>query len=157
MASFTDAISTFNPYVSQLPVDAMVKVGMYKQQKYDEGVQKIQGYIDNIAGLDVAKGPQKEYLQSKLNELGSNLKSVAAGDFSNQQLVNSVGGMATKIVKDPVIRNAVSSANWYKEQNEKMQKAIDEGKSNPANVDLFNSEVQKWLTSGKAGYKFNSS
>ena len=63
MASFTDAISTFNPYVSQLPVDAMVKVGMYKQQRYDEGVQKIQGYIDNVAGMDVARDVDKQYLQ----------------------------------------------------------------------------------------------
>ena len=38
MASFTDAITQFNPYVAQLPVDAMVKVGTYKQQKYEEGV-----------------------------------------------------------------------------------------------------------------------
>jgi len=157
MASFTDQISSFNPYIAQLPVEAMVQVGMQKQAQYDEGVQKIQAYVDEIGGLPVATDADRKYLQSSLNQLGNNLKYVAAGDFSNQQLVNSVGGMATKIVKDPVIRNAVSSANWYKEQNEKMQKAIDEGKSNPANVDLFNSEVQKWLTSGKAGYKFNSS
>lgn len=157
MASFTDQISSFNPYIAQLPVEAMVQVGMQKQAQYDAGVQKIQAYVDEIGGLPVATDADRKYLQSSLNQLGSNLKYVAAGDFSNQQLVNSVGGMATKIVKDPVIKNAVSSANWYKEQNEKMQKAIDEGKSNPANIDLFNSEVQKWLTSGKAGYKFNSS
>jgi len=56
MASFTDntqALSTFNPYIQQLPVDAMVKVGMAKQQQYDEGIQKIQTNIDNIAGLDI--------------------------------------------------------------------------------------------------------
>ena len=49
MASFTDQISNFNPYVQQLPVEAMVQVGMQKQAQYDQGVQKIQGYIDNIA------------------------------------------------------------------------------------------------------------
>ena len=45
MASWTDnpqALTNFNPYVSQLPVEAMVKVGMQKQQQYDEGIQKIQ-------------------------------------------------------------------------------------------------------------------
>ena len=101
MASFTDQIMQFNPYVQQLPLEAMAQVGMYKQQKYEEGVQKIQSYIDNVAGMDVIRGVDKQYLQSKLNSLGSKLKTVAAGDFSNFQLVNSVGGMATQIVKDP--------------------------------------------------------
>ena len=121
MASFTDQISTFNPYVSQLPVEAMVQVGMQKQAQYDQGVQKIQGYIDNIAGMDVVNDADKQYLQSKLTQLGSNLKTVAAGDFSNQQLVNSVGGMATQIVKDPNVQNAVSSTAWYRKQLSEME------------------------------------
>ena len=83
MASFTDAISQFNPYVQQLPTDLMMKVGMQKQAQYDAGVQKVQQYIDNIAGFDVAKNVDKAYLQSKLNELGGKLKIFASADFSN--------------------------------------------------------------------------
>ena len=49
MASFTDAIPQFNPYIQQLPVEAMVKVGMEKQQRYDQGLQKIQSQIDQVA------------------------------------------------------------------------------------------------------------
>ena len=100
MASFTDKIPQFNPYVQQLPVEAMVKVGMAKQQQYDEGVQKIQTSIDNIAGMDIANDVDKQYLQSKLNQLGNNLTAVATGDFSNFQLVNSVNGMTNQITKD---------------------------------------------------------
>ena len=155
MASFTDQISNFNPYVQQLPVEAMAQVGMQKQAQYDAGVQKIQGYIDNIAGMDVVNDADKAYLQSKLGELGSNLKTVAAGDFSNQQLVNSVGGMATKIVKDPTVQNAVSSTAWYRKQLAEMEKAISEGKSSVSNIDDFNEQANAWLSSGKAGQKFN--
>jgi hypothetical protein len=112
----------FNPYVQQLPVEAMAKVGMYKQQKYEEGVQKIQSYIDNVAGLDIERDVDKKYLQSKLDELGGKLKSVAAGDFSNFQLVNSVGGMATQIAKDPFVSAAVlSTANDRKNQTRMME------------------------------------
>ena len=93
MASFTDKPMQFNPYIQQLPVEEMVKVGMIKQDQYDKGVQKIQGQIDQVAGLDIYKDVDKAYLQSKLNQLGGNLTTVAAGDFSNFQLVNSVGGM----------------------------------------------------------------
>ena len=114
MASFTDQISTFNPYIQQLPVEAMVQVGQQKQAQYDAGVQKIQGYIDNIAGMDVYNDGDKALLNSKLNELGSNLKTVAAGDFSNSQLVNSVGGMATQLVKDPMVQNAVLNTTKFR-------------------------------------------
>ena len=55
MASFTDNLVAFNPYIPQIPVDDYVRVGMIKQQQYNEGVQKVQGYIDSVAGLDVIK------------------------------------------------------------------------------------------------------
>jgi hypothetical protein len=154
MASYTDQISTFNPYIQQLPTDAMMQVGMQKQAQYNQGVQKIQGQIDNIAGMDVVNDADKQYIQSKLNELGSNLKSVAAGDFSNQQLVNSVGGMATSIIKDQNVQNAVSSTSWYRKQLAEMEKQVTEGKSSVENIEDFNKQASAWLSSEKAGQVF---
>jgi len=52
--------------------------------------------IDNIAGLDIIRPQDKAHLQKKLNELGTKLQRVAAADFSNFQLSNSVAGMAKK-------------------------------------------------------------
>jgi hypothetical protein len=154
MASFTDQISTFNPYIQQLPVEAMVQVGQQKQAQYDAGVQKIQGYIDNIAGMDVANEADKAYLQSKLNQLGSKLKTVAAGDFSNQQLVNSVGGMTTQIVKDSKIQNAVYSTQVYRKGISEMDAARKEGKSSASNIDDFNEQAKVWLNSTTPGEVF---
>lgn len=154
MASFTDAISSFNPYIQQIPVEAMVAVGAQKQQQYDQGVQKIQAYVDNIAGLDIIKGPHKEYLQSKLNDLGSKLRTVAAGDFSNQQLVNSVGGMATQVIKDPVIQRAVGSTQRIRNFMTEMEADKKAGTYNPANETVFNDEVNEWLGDGKLDTAF---
>jgi len=155
MASFTDQIQTFNPYVSQAPlIEAMVTVGNQKQQQYDQGVQKIQGYVDSIAGMDVVNDADKKYLQSKLNDLGSKLKIVAAGDFSNQQLVNSVGGMATQVIKDPLVQNAVSSTAWYRKQLAEMEKAVAEGKSSQANIKDFSDKANIWLSGVTPGSVF---
>lgn len=156
MASFTDQLLTFNPFVPTLPVDAMVQVGMQKQQKYEENVQKIQTEIDNIAGLDISRPQDKAYLQSKLNELGNNLNSVAAGDFSNFQLVNSVSGMTKQIVKDPTITNAISSTAWYKKQKSLIESLRKEGKSSTQNEAWFNEDVNKWFNDPKAGALFSS-
>jgi hypothetical protein len=61
----------------------MVKVGMQKQQQYNEGYQKIQESIDQVAGLDIGRDVDKSYIQSKLNDTGNRLKGIAGGDFSN--------------------------------------------------------------------------
>jgi len=149
MASFTDAIHKFNPYIQQLPVDEMVKVGMYKQEQYDKGVEKIQSYVDSIAGMDVVRDVDKQYLQSKLNELGSNLKKVAGGDFSNHQLVNSVGGMAKQIIRDEGVQTAVNSTALYRKNLKDIEEDRKAGKENVNNTNKFHKDASPWLN-GKA-------
>jgi hypothetical protein len=153
MASFTDAISQFNPYVQQLPVEAMAQVGMYKQQQYDQGVQKIQSYMDRMAGLEVTD-KHKPYLQSKLNELSGRLKTFAGADFSNQQLVSSVGGMATQVGNDPIIQSGVYSAQMIKKGLANLEKAKKDGKSAPENEWLYNNKLQSWMMNKDLKAKF---
>ena len=155
MASFADAIPQFNPYIQQLPVEAMVAVGMEKQQRYDQGIQRIQSQIDQVAGLSISRPQDREYLQSKLNDLGSKLKTVAAGDFSNYQLVNSVAGMAGSIVKDPTVIASVQSTAQRKALQERIQKDMDSGKYNPANNWLFNLTDQEWFNNPNAGASYS--
>jgi len=157
MASFTDHLPIFNEYVQQQPVEAMLQVGMQKQARYDEGVQKIQSQIDKVAGMDVVRDVDKQYLQSKLNTLGGDLRKVAAGDFSNYQLVNSVGGMINSIGKDRNIQNAVGSTMRYRKGMLDMETAIKEGKSSPSNEYDFNKRAQEWLSNPDVKSTFNSS
>lgn len=154
MASYTDAIAQFNPYVQQLPVELMAKVGMQKQAQYDQGVQKVQSYIDNVAGIDILHSSDKEYLQSKLGELGNKLKTVAAGDFSNQQLVNSIGGMTSQIVKDENIQNAMFSAANAKKQQARIDEDLKKGKLNKSSEYLYNKSLDNYLASPGVGQKF---
>ena len=132
MASFTDTQPPrFNPYIQQQPVEAMVAVGTQKQKAHDEGVQKIQTQIDNLASIDVGRDVDKAYLQSKINELGNNLRTVASGDFSNFQMVNSVGGMIKQIGYDPYIRTAVASTANDRKETALMDEDRKAGKLTP--------------------------
>lgn len=155
MASFTDPIPQFKEYVPQLPVEAMVKAGLYKQQRYEENVQKIQSQIDNIAGLDVLRDVDKNYLQSKLNDLGNRLTAVAAGDFSNFQLVNSVSGMTSQIIKDKNVQNAVASTQVVRKGNSDMEAARKSGKSSPENEWWWRSQVSSWMNDPNLGTPFS--
>jgi hypothetical protein len=145
MASFTDKSLQFNPYIQELPVQEMVQVGMQKQAQYDQGVQKIQNYIDRVGGVELYRPQDKQILQSKLNELGSKLKTVAAGDFSNQQLVNSVAGMTGQIIKDENIINAISSTQQYKKAVKEREEYLKDGKTSPSNDWLFQQKTNKWM------------
>jgi hypothetical protein len=156
MASFTDIIPQFTPYVQQLPVEAMVAVGMEKQKRYDEGVQKIQQSIDKIAGLQVDKDVEKAYLQSKLNQLGNDLTFVAAGDFSNYQIVNSVDGMAKQIAYDPNIQTAISSSAKRRKEYEFMEEARKKGELNPSNEYVFKFKDSSWVNNTELGQAYNA-
>jgi hypothetical protein len=127
---------------------------MQKQAQYDQGVQKIQSYIDNVAGMEILNGADKEYLQSKLNQLGSKLTSVAGGDFSNQQLVSAVGGMAGQIIKDDNIQNAVFSTANAKKQQQRIDADLKNGKLNKAGEYIYNKELDKYMSNKEVGQRF---
>lgn len=154
MASFTDKAPTFNPYVQQLPVDAMAMVGMQKQQQYDTNVQKITDHIQKIGGLDVLRDVDKTYLQSKLNELGNNLRNFAASDFSNFQLTNNTIGMVSNVAKDKHVLNAVNSTAKYRKVSDLRDKLTEEGKGSASRDWLLNLETNNWLESNDLNTKF---
>lgn len=155
MASWTDILPTFKPYVQQLPVEAMVQVGMQKQAQYNAGIQKIQGEIDKVAGLDIYRDVDKNYLQSKLNELGDKMTFFAAGDFSDFQLTNSVSGMTNQIIKDKYVQNAVSSTAKLRKESQAMEKSRSEGKSSPNNEAYFLNKVNRYASSTSLDDSFN--
>jgi hypothetical protein len=160
MASWTDnpqLLANFVPYIQQLPISEMVAVGSAKQARYDEGIQKIQTSIDRVAGLDIMRDVDKQYLQSKLTELGGNLKMVAAGDFSNYQLVNSVSGLVGKIGKDNNVVNAVRSTQRVRNSQEEMETARKAGKSSAQNEDYLNTQINAYLNDGDIKTTFNGS
>ena len=140
MASYTDTpltANSFRPYVQQLPVEAMVSVGTQKQHQYDEGYQRIQSQIDKVAGLSILRPNDREYLQSKMNELGNNLRMVSMGDFSNYQLVNQVGGMVNQVGRDPFIQTAVISTAKIQKELSTIETLRKEGKSDKNNEAYF--------------------
>lgn len=157
MASFTDNLVAFNPYVSEIPVDDYVRVGMIKQDQYNKGVEKVQGYIDSVAGLEVIKPEQKDYLNQRVNNIQQEVGKIVQKDFSNQQLVNSVGSLTNKIAADPIIKTAVASTDTYKQGIAAMREAKEKGKSSISNEWDFNDQFQKWYNDKDATTRFNGS
>ena len=144
MASWKETTPTFNPYVQQNPVETMAKVGMEKQRQYQEGYQKIQNSVDKVAGLDVIRDVDKQHLQSKLDTLGGKLRTVAAGDFSNFQMTNSIAGMTSDIIDDEAVQNAVSSTMRIKSETAKRKGLEAQGLTDANNDAYFSGNILKF-------------
>jgi len=114
MSNFTDQPIQFNPYIETTPVQAMVAVGMQEEQDFKQGIAKVQAYVDTIAGLDIAKEEDKQYVSSKLNEVKQGIAKNLSGDFSDSRITNQIGGAAVHIYKDPIVQNAVISTGNYR-------------------------------------------
>lgn len=101
MASFTDTQPIhFNQYVNTKPVDTYTAVAMQKQAQYNQGVDKVQAYIDNLSGLQVVRPQDKQYIDNKVNELTTKANSIASSDWSNQAIVKQVGAQAASLYND---------------------------------------------------------
>jgi len=157
MASFTDQPIQFNPYVETTPVQAMVAVGMQKEQDFKQGIAKVQSYVDTIAGLDIAKEEDKQYVSTKLNEVKEGIAKNLSGDFSDSRITNQIGGAAVHIYKDPVVQNATVSTANYRKGIADIEAAQKAGKSDKNNEDYYYNEANKWLTDKTPGTKFSGS
>ncbi len=156
MASFTDTLVGFNPYYQQIPVDDYTRVGMQKQLEYNQGVERVQNYVDSIAGMEVIKDVHKQYLQKRVDQLSGQVSKIVGEDFSRQQLVNSVGHLTSQISADPILQNAQLSTQRYKQGAAQMNAAIQEGKSSPSNEWHFQSQVSNWLNDGDVNTSLNA-
>lgn len=155
MASFTSTPTTFNNYIETTPVQAEVAVGLEKERQFKEGIQKVQGYVDAIAGLDIAKQEDRDYVSNKLNEVKKGITKNLSGDFSDMRITNQIGGAATHIFKDPIVQGAtISTANYRKGVSE-MDAAVKSGKSSPENEWDFQDNASKWLNDKSVGTSFN--
>jgi hypothetical protein len=76
--------------------------------------------------------------------MGNNLRTVASGDFSNFQLVNSVGGMIKQIGNDSYIRAAVSATANDKKQLAMMDEDRKAGKLAPHAEYYYSLKRQKY-------------
>ena len=157
MASFLDQTQTFQSYQPEVPIEVMSKIGLYKQQQYDEGVQKIQDEFTSVAGLPIAKEPVKNYLQTKLDDVKKQVSSGIATDFSNQRLVNHVQGLTKQVAADPIVQLGVQNTLAMQQGDARVKKDADEGKSHPSNVYDYQKDRNQWLNDGDINSSFNAS
>lgn len=154
MANFIGAIEKFNPYIQQIPVDAYTKVGMFKEQQYQAGVQKVQETIDTIAGLDIANEGGRNYLRSRVDELTKNLNKYNQIDFANSANVSSLVALAKPLYQDENIVTDVINTGIYRKWAKEAGAAFQAGKMELGQFAREQEAAAGWLNAESAGAQY---
>ena len=120
--------------------DSVAKAISYRKAKFDEGVNKVQASINQIADLPTLTQQDSEYLANKINSLTDNLNKTAGLDLSDSRNVNQLSNSALEIANDKTVLNAVSSAR----NHQKNLKFIEDAKSNPKKYGDIVSVQNEW-------------
>lgn len=145
MATFSDTRPLqYGEFVQTMPYQEANQLGMYKQQLYDQNIQKIYSGIEQTAALPLSSDVDKQYLQESLNNLQTSLKKLNTADFSRNQVVNSVAGMTSKIAKDKYIQAGVRSTMFIQSETERRKALEKEGKTDADNDMWFYDNVNKY-------------
>jgi hypothetical protein len=147
-----------SPYVLPVDLNLFGKVMSYKQGQYDQGTAAIQGGIDKLGSLDVMKGTDREYLNSKINTLVNQVNGIE-GDLSDRNTLNQIEGLGSDIYTDDKVINALSSTASVRN----LMKTYDTYKSNPKLSKLYSpvneaydmSKVSDWMNDGQVGSTYH--
>lgn len=154
MASFIGALESYNPYVQQIPTDAYVKVGMFKEQEYQAGVKRVQDTIDNIAGLDIANEGGRQYLRARVDELTKSLNKYSAIDFSNVNNVSQLVGLAKPLYQDDNIVTDVINTGIYRKWAKDAGEAFKNNRMQTGQYFREMTDANVWLNSKSAGSSY---
>lgn len=158
MASFTDSEVELTPYVQQNPVEAMARVGMAKEDQFQEGIKTVQSIYDSFLALPIAKQEVKNYVKDKVGQLNKAVGQSISGDFSDRRLINQIGGLASQISSDPIVENGVQSTariqSGYAKQKADQELNAKNGKNPINNINDYNDNVNAWMTDGKIDTQF---
>jgi hypothetical protein len=154
MASYVGAIQEFNPYVQQIPTDAYVKTGMFREQMYEAGLAKVQDSVDKLAGLDIANEGGRQYLRSRVDELTKTLNKYSQADFSNPNNVTQLASLAKPLYQDENIVNDVINTGIYRKWSKDASAAYQSGKMELGQYMRETTEANQWLSSQQAGSRY---
>lgn len=142
-------------YVSPLPSEDIIRMGQVKQDMYSQGVQTVQNYTDQLAGLDVIKDADREYLMGEIEKLTNTInKSANAVDFSNINDVRNLMNVGKPLENDINVLNSLESTREFRRRQEEL-KTIKPNQRSAANDWFFHSDIDSWLNDGQVGSKLH--
>lgn len=148
----------YSEYISPLPADDIIKLGLIKQDSYNKGVEQIQQKVDALdeIGLNLIKDEDRTYFAQEMEKLTKAInESAAKTDFSNINNVRNILSIGRPLENDENILNALQSSKEAQRRFEVLKSLKPEERS-PANDDYYLEDYHNYLNDGKVGSKLAS-
>lgn len=139
-------------YISPLPAEDLIKVALYKQQMFDEGVNKVQSQVDAYSQLrsDIYTPVEQQYFDETMTNLVKAVNDSAGIDFSKKANVQAVLGIGKPLERDTNIINAIQNGKEIKKRYKTLSE-IDQAKRSATNDWAYTNDVENYLKANKLG------
>ena len=139
-------------YISPLPAEDLIKVALYKQQMFDEGVNKVQSQVDAYSQLrsDIYTPVEQQYFDETMTNLVKAVNDSAGIDFSKKANVQAVLGIGKPLERDSNIINAIQNGKEIKKRYKTLSE-IDQDKRSATNDWAYTNDVENYLKANKLG------
>jgi len=142
-------------YISPLPADELIKLGLIKQTLYDQGVEKVENRIKELDqyGLSLLKDQDKKYFSQEMDKFIKAVnESSAKTDFSHMANVKNVLSIGRPLENDPYILNAIQSSAEVR-RRQKVMSSLKSDERSAANDYHFMKEAYDYLEDPNVGTK----
>ncbi len=138
----------FTPYISTANADLYGQAIIQAQGQYDQGVERVQQYIDNTTGLKVARPEDQQYLSQKISELKNNIEGIGKADYRLSDVVKQAGSIVSKTFNDKRVQKDVISAANYADAQNQIAEAQKKGTYKDSNAFAVKEHVDAWMNGG---------
>lgn len=139
-------------YISSLPSEDLIKVALYKQQMFDEGVSKVQTQVDSYAQLrnDIYTPIEQKYFDETMTNLVKSVNDSAGIDFSKKANVQAVLGIGKPLERDTNIINAIQNGKEIKKRYQTLSE-VKQDKRSTTNDWAYTNDIDNYLKANKLG------
>lgn len=158
MASSVSILNNYNGSLFTYGNKELLMQGlMMKQGAYDLNNAKLSQLESQIGSLDLIKDSDKEYLDGRLREVQSVIKSsIQTGDLSNQHLTDQIISKFQSVIDEPIL-NAISATRTIRAEEASWQDAreANDGSYSDINYSVMSRNRNKYLMDDRVGVKYS--
>lgn len=152
MASAHSLVRNYNEFIPPIDLDFMVKAMAQKQQQYDQNYADLQGQIDAIGAMDLAKDADRQYLYEKTQSLVREINMSGQTDLSSKGVARQISNHIKQALDENVVNGLQNTAAMRRYQAE----VAEIKKSGKGEYSLMNEvygfiPIQMWLEDGQVG------
>lgn len=151
--SYVSSTLKSTPYVLPVNLDLMSKVLSFKEQNFKTNASKIQNQINTIQSTDLIKSQDKEYLDSKINNVVTHINNLGGLDLGDYNVSNNLSQLTSDIYSDKDILESIASTQKIRSLQNQYQKMQTDPKLKGSfatqNYTYDMQYVNSWLNNGE--------